>query len=75
MGPVYHNGKLFMAVNWGYLQAFDAATGALLWNTKETESKAGFLFKSTEQIKKDYPQFPAFEEYDELYDAIVAVLN
>nr|WP_330388185.1 bifunctional phosphoserine phosphatase/homoserine phosphotransferase ThrH [Pseudobutyrivibrio sp. YE44] len=34
-------------------------------------SKAGFLFRSTEQIKKDYPQYPAFEEYDDLYDAIV----
>ena len=33
-------------------------------------SKAGFLFKSTEQIKKDYPQYPAFEEYDELLAAI-----
>ena len=33
-------------------------------------SKAGFLFKSTEQIKKDYPQFPAYEEYDELLAAI-----
>ncbi len=29
-------------------------------------SKAGFLFRSTEQIKKDYPQYPAFETYDEL---------
>ena len=37
-------------------------------------SKAGFLFKSTEQIKKDYPQYPAFEEYDELLNAIKAVL-
>ena len=37
-------------------------------------SKAGFLFKSTEQIKKDYPQYPAFEEYDELLTAIKAVL-
>lgn len=37
-------------------------------------SKAGFLFRSTEQIKKDYPQFPAFEEYDEFYDAIIAAL-
>ena len=27
-------------------------------------SKAGFLFKSTEQIKKDHPELPAFEEYD-----------
>ncbi len=33
-------------------------------------SKAGFLFRSTEQIKKDYPQFPAFESYDELLAAI-----
>ncbi len=33
-------------------------------------SKAGFLFRTTEQIKKDYPQFPAFESYDELLDAI-----
>ena len=29
-------------------------------------SKAGFLFRSTEQIKKDYPQYPACETYDEL---------
>lgn len=33
-------------------------------------SKAGFLFRSTEQIKKDYPDLPAFEEYDELLAAI-----
>ena len=37
-------------------------------------SKAGFLFKSTEQIKKDYPQYSAFEEYDELLAAIKAAL-
>ncbi len=29
-------------------------------------SKAGFLFRTTEQIKADYPQYPAFETYDEL---------
>lgn len=33
-------------------------------------SKAGFLFRSTEQIKKDYPNLPAFETYDELMAAI-----
>ena len=33
-------------------------------------SKAGFLFRSTEQIKKDYPELPAFETYDELLSAI-----
>lgn len=38
-------------------------------------SKAGFLFKSTDQIKKDNPDLPAFEEYDELLDAIKEVLN
>ena len=37
-------------------------------------SKAGFLFRSTEQIKKDYPQIPAYETYDELLEAIKAVL-
>lgn len=33
-------------------------------------SKAGFLFKSTEQIKKDHPELPAFETYGELMEAI-----
>ena len=33
-------------------------------------SKAGFLFRSTEKIKSDYPQLPAFETYDELLEAI-----
>lgn len=38
-------------------------------------SKAGFLFRTTDAIKKDYPQYPAFEEYDDLYDAIMAAQN
>ena len=33
-------------------------------------SKAGFLFRSTEQIKADNPDIPAYEEYDELLAAI-----
>ena len=33
-------------------------------------SKAGFLFKSTEQIKADYPELPAYEEFDDLLAAI-----
>ena len=37
-------------------------------------SKAGFLFRSTEQIKKDYPQLEAFEGYDELFEAIKKAL-
>ncbi len=38
-------------------------------------SKEGFLFRSTEQIKKDYPDLPAFEEYNDLLDAIKKSLN
>ena len=37
-------------------------------------SKAGFLFKSAEQIKKDYPELPAFETYEDLLAAIKAAL-
>ncbi len=37
-------------------------------------SKAGFLFRTTEEIKKDYPQYPAFEEYDDFYEALVGAL-
>lgn len=37
-------------------------------------SKAGFLFKSTEQIKKDHPELPAYETYDELMAAIRSAL-
>lgn len=37
-------------------------------------SKAGFLFKSTDKIKADYPELPAYETYDELLAAIKANL-
>jgi len=33
-------------------------------------SKAGFLFRSTDAIKADNPDLQAFEEYDELLEAI-----
>ena len=33
-------------------------------------SKAGFLFRSTDKIKADNPDLPAFEEYDDLLEAI-----
>ena len=36
--------------------------------------KAGFLFRSTEQIKKDHPEVPAFEEYADLLNAIKSSL-
>ena len=37
-------------------------------------SKAGFLFKSTDQIKADHPEIPAFDEFDDLLAAIEAAL-
>ena len=37
-------------------------------------SKAGFLFKSTDQIKNDNPDLPAYETYDELLAAIKAAV-
>ena len=38
-------------------------------------SKAGFLFRTTDQIKTDYPKFQAFEEYDDFLAAIKGALN
>jgi phosphoserine/homoserine phosphotransferase len=37
-------------------------------------SKAGFLFKSTDKIKADNPELPAYETYDELLEAIKKVV-
>lgn len=37
-------------------------------------SKAGFLFKSTDSIKADNPDVPAFETYEELMTAIKGVI-
>ena len=36
--------------------------------------KAGFLFRTTDQIRADYPQIPAYETFDELFGAIRAAL-
>ncbi len=38
-------------------------------------SRAGFLFRSTEQIKKDNPDLPAFEEFDDFLSAIKGALK
>lgn len=37
-------------------------------------SKAGFLFKSTDKIKADFPHIPAYEEFSDLLSAIRAAL-
>ncbi len=38
-------------------------------------SRKGFLFRSTEKIKQDYPDIPAFEEFDEFLNAILFELS
>lgn len=38
-------------------------------------SKAGFLFRTTDQIKEEYPQIPAYETYEELLEAIKAAME
>ena len=38
-------------------------------------SKAGFLFRSTDKIKNDYPELPAYETFDELMKAIKAAMD
>lgn len=38
-------------------------------------SKAGFLFRTTEQIKKDHPELPAYERFDELMAAIKGAMG
>ncbi len=37
-------------------------------------SQHGFLFRTTDKIRKDYPQVPAYEDYDDLLDAIRQVM-
>lgn len=38
-------------------------------------SKAGFLFRTTDKIRKDFPEYEAFESYEELLSAIKKELN
>ena len=55
---------------------YDTIAGGDSYNDLEMilHSKAGFLFRTTDKIKADYPQLPAFESYDDLLAAIRAAL-
>ena len=66
----YSTGRALQSVGFDTIAAGDSYNDLGMINA----SKAGFLFKSTEQIKKDNPNLPAFEEYDDLYNAIVNAL-
>ncbi len=55
---------------------YDTIAGGDSYNDLEMilHSKAGFLFRTTDKIKADYPQLPAFDSYDGLLGAIKAAL-
>ena len=55
---------------------YDTIAGGDSYNDLEMilHSKAGFLFRTTEKIKADYPQLPAFESYGDLLAAIKSAL-
>ena len=55
---------------------YDTIAGGDSYNDLEMilHSKAGFLFRTTDKIKADYPQLPAFETYGELLNGIRAAM-
>ena len=55
---------------------YDTIAGGDSYNDLEMilHSKHGFLFRTTDRIKAEYPQLPAFERYDDLLAAIKAAL-
>ena len=70
IAEAYSNGyRRFMC---GGALGFDTIAAGDSYNDLDMilNSQAGFLFRSTERIKADYPQLPAFEEYDDLLAAI-----
>lgn len=62
--------KAFQSIGYDTIAAGDSFNDLAMIQA----SKAGFLFKSTEKIKKDHPELPAFDEYDDLLAAIKAAL-
>lgn len=62
--------KAFQSINYDTIAIGDS------FNDLEmlAASKAGFLFNSTPAIIADHPQFPAYDNYEDLYQAIVAAM-
>ena len=63
--------KAFQAMGYDTIAAGDSYNDLAMIQA----SKAGFLFRSTEQIKKDHPELPAFESFDDLLAAIKGALD
>ena len=58
--------KAFQSIGYDTIAAGDSFNDLAMIQA----SKAGFLFRTTEQIKKDYSNLPAFETFDDLLHAI-----
>ena len=63
--------KAFQAMGYDTIAAGDSYNDLAMIQA----SKAGFLFRSTEQIKKDHPELPAYDSFDDLLVAIKAALD
>ena len=66
----YHAVKALQSIGYDTIASGDSFNDLAMIK----QSQAGFLFKTTDKIKTDYPDIPAFEEYDELLDAIKKVI-
>lgn len=62
--------KAFQSIGYDTIAAGDSFNDLAMIQA----SKAGFLFRTTEHIKKDYPNLPAFESFDDLLHAIKQAL-
>ena len=66
----YHAVKALQSIGYDTIASGDSFNDLAMIK----QSQAGFLFKTTEAIKNDNPDIPAFEEYDELLAAIKNVI-
>ena len=63
--------KAFQSIGYDTIAAGDSYNDLAMIQA----SKAGFLFRSTEKIKAEHPELEAYEEFDDLRDAIVRHLG
>ncbi|MCR5785988.1 MAG: bifunctional phosphoserine phosphatase/homoserine phosphotransferase ThrH [Eubacterium sp.] len=67
----YHAVKALQSIGYDTIASGDSFNDLAMIK----QSQAGFLFKTTDKIKADYPDIPAFEEYSELLAAIKNVIK
>lgn len=63
--------KAFKSINYNIIAVGDSYNDLEMLKAAE----AGFLFNTTEQLKNENPDLPAFDDFDSLYQAITAVLK